>query len=105
MSLFFYIKKGENMNIYQEASTDVNILGYEYYLENKISKIKQINEYKFEGYADNSKGNLYHIMIDTLVPKNSSCECKYASKKKICKHMIALSYSIFEQAFTTISLY
>lgn len=76
---------------YAKPSTIDN--GYKIYKNNKVLKKKQINDNQFIGYIDDLD-NHHNVMINLDNPKTSYCDCNESKSKIICKHMIALYFSI-----------
>jgi hypothetical protein len=90
---------GENdMSILSIASNASAWRGYEYYGEKKVLSWEQIGEHEFEGKIEGNEKEPYHVMIDTEHPKKSICDCPHAKGKKIvCKHKIALFFTVFPE--------
>lgn len=86
------------MSILSIASNVSALKGYEYYEKKKVIKWKQTGEGQFEGEVRGSENKSYHVMIDTKHPKKSTCNCPHAEDKRIiCKHKIALFFTIFPE--------
>lgn len=84
------------MSILSIASNASAWRGYEYYEKRKVLSWKQTGEHEFEGEVAGSENVPYHVMIDTEHPKKSSCNCPHAEGKKIvCKHKVALFFTVF----------
>ncbi len=84
------------MSILSIASNASAWRGYECYEGKKVLSWKQTGEHEFEGEIVGSKKEPYHVMIDTEHPKKSTCNCPHAEGKRIvCKHKIALFFTIF----------
>ena len=94
------MKLGENdMSILSSASNASVWRGYEYYKGNRVLSWKQNGEHEFEGEVAGSENKPYHVMIDTQHPKKSTCNCPHAEGKKIvCKHKVALFFTVFTKA-------
>ena len=73
--------------------------GYEYYKNEKVKAYKQISEYEFEADVQGRNINPYHVIINTIHPKKSSCTCPFANGNTICKHMVALFFAVFPEDF------
>lgn len=70
--------------------------GLDYYKEKRIIFYKKINEFQYEGMSKGSSDVNYHIFLDIEHPKKSKCDCPHAKDKRIiCKHIIALYFTIF----------
>lgn len=86
------------MVFYSNASASSTWKGYEYYKDNKVIEKNVISENVFSGRVNGGKGNIYDITIDIDHPKKSTCTCKHAEgTRRICKHKIALFFSIFKE--------
>ena len=58
--------------------------------------VNKINENEYEGTVTGSSNEPYSVHIDILHPKRSTCNCPFAEgSKKICKHKVALYFSVF----------
>ena len=72
--------------------------GYEYYKEAKVCSINKVSDNEYEGTVAGSSKEPYSVHIDTLHPKRSTCDCPFAEEnKKICKHKVALYFSVFPE--------
>lgn len=70
--------------------------GYEYYKRKKVLSWKQIGESQFEGFVKGSANKPYHVIIDVAHTRKSTCNCPFADgKRKICKHQMALFFTVF----------
>lgn len=67
------------------------------YFENKhVKTINQINRYEYD--ADVEGSEIYHVHLDINHPRKSTCTCPHASgKSTICKHKVAVYFSIFPE--------
>ena len=84
------------MGLIDIASSASAWRGYGYYKENKVLSINKINENEYEGTVAGSSNEPYSVHIDILHPKRSTCNCPFAEgNKKICKHKVALYFSVF----------
>ena len=84
------------MGLIDIASSASAWRGYEYYKENKLLSVNKINENEYEGTVAGSSKEPYSVHIDILHPKKSTCNCPFAEgNKKICKHKVALYFSLF----------
>ena len=72
--------------------------GYEYFNQkNVITYIKQ-NKTKIKGIVRGSGKTHYDVFIDLEHPRKSTCNCPHADGKRIiCKHMIALYFSVYPE--------
>lgn len=70
--------------------------GYDYYQENKVNRYNQLSQYEYEGIISGSNTKKYNVFIDVEHPRKSKCNCPHAKDKRIiCKHMVALYFTIF----------
>lgn len=69
--------------------------GYEYCKEERVHSKKINSAMEFEAKIDGN-GKTYNVIIDVEHPRKSKCNCPHANGKcVICKHMIALYFSVF----------
>ena len=70
--------------------------GYEYYKAgNVLTKIK-LSETEYKGVLQGSDNKRYEVFIDIEQPRKSHCNCPHAKGKRIiCKHQVALYFSVF----------
>ena len=70
--------------------------GYEYYKAgNVLTKIK-LSETEYKGVLQGSDNKRYEVFIDIEHPRKSHCNCPHAKGKRIiCKHQVALYFSVF----------
>ena len=70
--------------------------GYEYYKAgNVFTKIK-LSETEYKGVLQGSDNKRYEVFIDIDHPRKSHCNCPHAKGKRIiCKHQVALYFSVF----------
>jgi uncharacterized Zn finger protein len=70
--------------------------GYEYFEENKVLTSNKISDTEINGRVRGSANNRYEVFIDLKHVRKSKCNCPHANGKRIiCKHMIALYFSVF----------
>ncbi len=68
--------------------------GLDYFENKRVKTIKQINSNEFE--ADVEGTEVYHVHLDINHPRKSTCTCPHAAgKSTICKHKVAVYFSIF----------
>lgn len=86
------------MELYRSASLQSQFKGYDYFNDKKIISFKHIDESMYSGKVKGN-GSTYDVIIDIEHPKkNSHCNCPHAEGKKIiCKHMVALYFTIFPE--------
>ena len=84
-------------SFYSSASYRSFWRGYWYYKNGNVLSWKKVNDYEFEGIvkSDNQKDQ-YNVTINLKKPRASKCNCPFADgKHKVCKHMVALYFTIF----------
>ena len=70
--------------------------GYSYYLFKNVLNWQQVEANLYKGEVTNLKDKIYKVQIDIKDPLKSTCTCPYASTKDdLCKHMVALDFTIF----------
>ena len=83
------------MSLLTSASGKSVYRGYEYFTENKVLSCDQINNFEYEGTVKGSENNSYSVHINLKKPKTSTCDCPFANGLKICKHMVAVFFTVF----------
>lgn len=84
------------MGIINLASNNSTWRGLDYCKENKVSNYKQIGESEYEGIVNGSNNKQYNVFMDIEHPRKSKCDCPHAKDKRIiCKHLVALYFTIF----------
>lgn len=84
------------MKLINIASNNSVWRGLDYYKEKKIKKHKKISDYEYEAFALGSDENTYNVFLDIEHPRKSKCDCPHAKDKRIiCKHIVALYFTIF----------
>lgn len=74
--------------------------GYDYYVAHKVLSWEPSGpgDYpqQFDGVVSGSGDRPYEVHIDRAHPKKSTCACPFAEGRHvICKHMVALYYTIY----------
>lgn len=85
------------MSILSGASSSSVERGYAYYLGDNVLSSRQISEFEFEGLVQGNQSNPYHVSINVKHPRESSCDCPFANGYTICKHMVALYFTVFPE--------
>lgn len=68
--------------------------GLEYFENNRVKSINKINEYEYEAEVEGTEK--YHVHLNINHPRKSTCTCPHAAgKSTICKHKMAVYFSIF----------
>ena len=71
--------------------------GLDYYKQNKVISYEQNEDGTYDGEVSGSGKNNYHVHLDMVHPRKSTCNCPFADGKKIiCKHIVAVSFCIDE---------
>ena len=84
------------MSLLSCASNTSAWRGYYYFKDHKVLAHDQIDDGQFMGMVQGSNGELYSTMIDVRHPRKSKCNCPHADGKRIiCKHMIALFFTVY----------
>lgn len=87
------------MSILNSASSRSVYRGYEYCKNGKVISQIQLSDDEYEGKVQGSSSQQYYVFINTRHPKKSYCECPFANGNTICKHMVALFFSISNEDF------
>ena len=84
------------MKVINIASRNSIWRGLEYYKEKKNLSYNKIDEFRYEGKAKGSNNDIYNVFLDIEHPRKSKCDCPHAKDKRIiCKHIVALYFTIF----------
>lgn len=84
------------MSLMSCASRASTWKGYHYFLEHKVKMVQKINDSQYDGAVSGSNGEVYSVHIDLVHPRKSSCNCPHAAGRRIiCKHMIALFFTVY----------
>lgn len=69
---------------------------YYYFEEQKVSSFKKISNTLYKGVVSGNSNEPYNVTLDIAHPKKSTCTCPHAEgTRRICKHKIALYFTIF----------
>ena len=82
------------MSILNSASSKSVYRGYDYYKEGNVISHTQLSDFEYEGEVQGTNKTPYHVIINTKNVKKSSCDCPFANGNTICKHMVALFFTI-----------
>ncbi|MEE0434733.1 MAG: SWIM zinc finger family protein [Peptococcaceae bacterium] len=89
------------MNLLQTASGQSCFRGYNYYTMGKVKNYEQLDATHYQGTVAGSQGKNYNVTIDLAHPKKSQCTCPHVKDRQIvCKHMVALYFTIFPDEAT-----
>ncbi len=84
------------MSLLLIASEKSRRRGYEYFTGNKVISASRTDSASWVGTVLGSGAAKYHVTIDLEHPRKSSCDCPFAAgRSRICKHMIALYFTVF----------
>lgn len=84
------------MGLVDLASGDSLWRGYDYYAAKHVTSHRKVSANEFEGTVAGSGNKQYEVHIDTEHPRRSTCNCPHAKGRRvICKHMVALYFTIF----------
>lgn len=70
--------------------------GYDYYEQKKVHDLEANSDSQYMAAVDGSGRNRYGVMIDIAHHRKSMCTCPHADGKRIiCKHMVAVFFTVF----------
>ena len=73
--------------------------GYEYFKQGKVKSFRKMESNLYEGSVEGGEDIIYKVTIDLNHPKKSKCTCPHAEgSRRVCKHKVALYFSIFPEA-------
>lgn len=68
--------------------------GLDYFENKRVKTLSQINKNEYEAEVEGNE--IYHVHLDVDHPRKSTCTCPHAAgKSTICKHKVAVYFSIF----------
>lgn len=82
-------------SIFTSASGKSVYRGYDYFLNNKVSKLVKISDIEYEALVKGSEEKPYKVHLNINKPKTSVCDCPFANGRRICKHMVAVYFTAF----------
>ena len=86
------------MGLLNLASSASAWRGYEYYKDGSVLLKKKITDHEYSGSLRGSGNKHYDVFIDIEHPRKSHCNCPHANGKRIiCKHQVALYFSVFPE--------
>lgn len=84
------------MGLINIASNNSVWRGLDYCKENKVINLNQISPNQYKGIINGSNNRKYNVFMDVEHPRKSKCDCPYAKDKRIiCKHIVALYFTVF----------
>lgn len=85
------------MSLLDLASGDSVWRGLDYYKDKRVKDWQQTGKDTYSGSVQGTK--LYHIHLDLSHPRRSTCDCPFAAGRRvICKHMVALYFTVIPGA-------
>ena len=82
------------MGILSRSSQNSISRGYDYFKEKKVISYQKINDAEYVGKVQGN-GTIYEVKINDKHTNKCSCNCPFADgTRKICKHMVALFFTI-----------
>ncbi|MCQ2405953.1 MAG: SWIM zinc finger domain-containing protein [Oscillospiraceae bacterium] len=70
--------------------------GYDHFEQKKVHDLEVKSDTQYMAAVDGSGRNRYGVMIDIAHPRKSMCTCPHADGKRIiCKHMVAVFFTVF----------
>lgn len=86
------------MSLLTMASGQSVARGYDYYKRKMVREYQQESEASYCAKVAGSGKKEYDVFIDMIHPRKSHCNCPHADGRRIiCKHMIALYFTIFPE--------
>lgn len=84
------------MSLLSSASGASIWRGYDYFEQKKVHDLEVKSDTQYMAAVDGSGNNRYGVMIDIAHPRKSMCTCPHADGKRIiCKHMVAVFFTVF----------
>ena len=86
------------MGLLEIASGNSFWRGYEYYKAGNVLNCNKLEEFVYKGTVAGNANIPYEVTIDISHPKKSICNCPHAEgTRRICKHKVALYFSVFPE--------
>lgn len=87
------------MGLVELASIKSVWRGMDYYQKKKVCSCVKTGDGTYDGIVSGSERNRYSVHIDKIHPRKSACNCPFADGRRvICKHMIALYFTVEPEA-------
>lgn len=87
------------MGLIEIASAKSVWRGMDYYNNQKVVSWHHIGQGIYDGVVSGSENNKYIVHIEKNHPRKSTCNCPFADGRRVvCKHMIALYFTVEPQA-------
>ena len=91
------VKTEDTMGLIEVASGESVWRGMDYYKEQKVLRWEPAGYEQFDGTVQGE--SIYQVHLDIAHPRRSTCSCPFAKGRRVvCKHMIALYFTIRPQA-------
>lgn len=89
---------GTPASLWSLASNNSVWRGFDYYKQGKVVSYRAIADGVYESYIQGSADVPYYTVIDVTYLRKSHCNCPFAEGRRvICKHMVALQFTIFPE--------
>lgn len=85
------------MGILDIASGESIYRGYEYFSDGKVLSCVKTDDSIYDGLVQGSANKPYTVHLNFDKIRSSSCDCPFATGRRICKHMIALFFTAFPE--------
>ena len=84
---------GDIMSFLDVLDRNIQVRGYEYFTEGKVIELSFNGKY-VNALVEGSNKNTYVVRLNLSFFKGSSCNCPYAKKGEMCKHMAAVYFAV-----------
>ena len=83
------------MGLLDCASGDSIWRGYDYFKEEKVTDIEQVDQKLFVAKVSGNSNKPYSVELHLDHPRKSKCSCPHADGKRIiCKHIVATFFTV-----------
>ena len=87
------------MGMIEIASGNSVWRGMDYYNNKKVISWEKIGDEEYKGIVSGSEATPYSVLINKAHPRKSTCSCPFADGRRVvCKHMIALFFTVEPKA-------
>lgn len=87
------------MSLMSASSEASRWRGYEYFKAKKVFDIHEIGDGRYSALVSGTESIPYSVTIDLNHVRQSACTCPHAAGRRvICKHMIAVFFTVFPMA-------
>ena len=82
-----------------ECASGVSVWrGYDYYKENKVVSLEEIETNIFTAKVSGNSSEPYSVELHIDHPRKSKCNCPHADGKRIiCKHLVAAYFTVLPE--------